>query len=188
MKNLKNNSEKKQTRRVGVAGGFINQMMGNNKSTPIVGEGATQLSYSDRHAFEVIEVSNDGNNCVIREMDTTFVGSAYGDERYTYKSNENNYTKNLEWNDKKQCWGQITYTVQIIKSLFNKLYSEFGYDVWNNLPNGLKSNDLYEKQDDKDWKNDRVMKQIKGLTKQYKNFHKISILFGTMEEYRDPSF
>ena len=29
--------EKKQTRKIGVAGGFINQMMGNNSTTPKVG-------------------------------------------------------------------------------------------------------------------------------------------------------
>ena len=40
----------KQKRKVGVAGGFINQMMGNNSTTPIVGEGATILHYSDRSA------------------------------------------------------------------------------------------------------------------------------------------
>ena len=31
-------------------------------------------------------------------------------------------------------------------------------------------------------------KLIKGLTKEYKNFSKVSIIFGIMEEYRDPHF
>jgi len=46
----------KQNRKIGVAGGFINQMMGNNSSIPVVGKGCTILHYSDRSAYEVIEV------------------------------------------------------------------------------------------------------------------------------------
>ena len=36
-------TEKRQYRKVGVAGGFVNQMMGNNATEPKVGEGATEL-------------------------------------------------------------------------------------------------------------------------------------------------
>ena len=38
-------SVKKQSRKVGVAGGLINQIMGNNSTDPKVGEGATILKY-----------------------------------------------------------------------------------------------------------------------------------------------
>ena len=41
--NKMKNSVKRQTRKIGVAGGFINQVMGNNTSIPKVGEGATIL-------------------------------------------------------------------------------------------------------------------------------------------------
>jgi len=184
-----NNSIKKQSRRIGVAGGFLNQMMGNNSTTPKVGEGATILMYSDRYAYEVIEVSECGNACVIREMDTKFVGSGYGDEQYTYHSNENNTTKNLEWNAKKQCWGTVSYSVEIIKSLFNKYHKKYGYnstdillkdygiESYQHLYANPKADNFYE-----------PMKIIEGLTKRYKNFNKVSIIFGIMEQYRDPSF
>lgn len=49
----------KQTSKVGVAGSFINQLMGNNSTVPEVGKGATQLFYSDRTCYEVVEVSED---------------------------------------------------------------------------------------------------------------------------------
>ena len=176
-------SMKKQSRKVGVAGGFINQMMGNNSSVPVVGEGATILMYSDRHAQEVIEVSNDGSKCVIRSMDCKFVGSGYGDERYTYSSNKKNGTSTIEWNEKKQCWGRTWTQVEIIKSLQNKLIKDYGFgwsdyltvpykELIDGEPNGVCTK----------------LKLVKGVTKEYKNFSKVSIIFGVMEEYRDPSF
>jgi predicted helicase len=75
MSNLTVNSVKRQSRKVGVAGGFINQMMGNNDTLPVVGEGATILMYSDREAHEVIEVSDNGMQCVIRKMDAKNIGT-----------------------------------------------------------------------------------------------------------------
>jgi hypothetical protein len=174
---------KKQTRKVGVAGGFINQMMGNNQSVPVVGEGATILMYSDRHAYEVIEVSDGGSKCVIRAMDSKNVGECYGDERYTYTSNPKGETSTIEWSEKKQCWGRAWTQVEIIKVLQNKLIKEYSYDWSNNLPVPYKelidgeSNGIYTK-----------LKLVKGVTKEYKNFSKVSIIFGVMEEYRDPSF
>lgn len=183
------NSIKQQTRKVGVAGGFINQMMGNNQSTPVVGEGATILMYSDRSAYEVIEVSEDKNSCVIRKMTTKNVGSSYGDERYTYHSNEDNHTRTIEWNEKKQCWGSVGYSVEIIKSLYNKYDKQYGYGSIDILlkDHGIESyQHLYEDPTDDNFYNQMMI--IPGVTKQYKNFTKVSIIFGIMEQYRDPSF
>ena len=180
---------KQQTRKVGVAGGFINQMMGNNRSEPVVGGGATKLFYSDREAYEVISVSEDGLKCTIRDVHADYCGDGYGDEKYTYRSDENGHTINLEWSDKKGCWGEVTYTVEIIKSLRNKYYKEYGYLATDHIlkDNGLSDyQELYEDPEADNYFNQP--KVIKGLTKEYKNFHKISIIFGTMEEYRDPHF
>jgi hypothetical protein len=69
---------------------------------------------------------NDGSQCTLREMDTTFIGSGYGDERYEYNSNPNNYTIDLEWSDKKGCWGKVTYSVEIVKSLVKQIRQ----DAW----------------------------------------------------------
>tara|TARA_R110002020_G_scaffold429873_1_gene639524 strand:+ start:80 stop:637 length:558 start_codon:yes stop_codon:yes gene_type:complete len=183
------NSVKKQNRKIGVAGGFINQMMGNNTSTPNVGEGATILMYSDREAYEVIEVSNDGNACVIREMDTTYVGSGYGDEQYTYQSNENNHTINIEWNDKKQCWGKVGTSIEIIKALYKKYNKEYGYNAIDMIlkDNGIESyQHLYANPKADNFYEPK--KIIEGVTKEYKTFNKVSIIFGIMEKYVDPSF
>jgi len=176
---------KKQSRKVGVAGSFENQMMGNNSTTPTVGEGATILSYSDRHAYEVIKVSEDGLSCTIREMDTKNVGQCYGDERYTYHSNENNPTTNLEWDARKKSWVTVYYNVEIIKSLANKLFKQYGYGWSNFLPNNVKYDDLID--GELDGINTKL-KLVDGFTKIYKIKNKVSIIFGVMEEYRDPSF
>ena len=182
---------KKQTRKVGVAGSFINQMMGNNSSEPVVGEGATILMYSDRVAYEVTEVSDDGMQCVIRQMDAKNIGSGYGDERYTYESNIKNHTMTLEWSNKKQCWSSVGYSVEIIKSLRGKYDKEFGYGSTKYLlaDYGIESyQHLYENPNDEDGNYYNQMMIISGITKRYKNFDKISVIFGIMEEYRDPSF
>ena len=179
--------EKRQSRKVGVAGGFINQMMGNNSSIPVVGEGATILMYSDREAYQVIEVSDDGLSCVIQAMNTKFVGESYGDERYEYSDNPEGYTMNIEWNAKKSCWGEVTYSVDLIKSLVKKHYKQHGYGWLNILlsENGLTYDDIVEGE-----KMGMLTKYklIDGLTKKYKHFSKTSIIFGIAEEYRDPSF
>ena len=177
------NTIKKQSRKVGVAGSFQNQMMGNNSTTPKVGEGATILSYSDRKAYEVMKVSEDGLSCTIRAMECKFIGSVYGDERYTYHSNKNYHTIDLEWDLKKKCWVEVYYKVEIIKSLANKLYKKYGYGWSDFLP--VKYDDLI---DGKSMGVYTKLKLVDGLTKMYKIKNKVSIIYGIMEEYRDPSF
>lgn len=171
---------KVQRTKVGVAGELINQLMGNNSTEPEVGKGATILLYSDRYAYEVISVSDDGNKCTIREMDAQFIGKCIGDERYEYSSNENGHTKDLEWNAKKSQWEEISYSVRLIKALSDRLFKEHGYKMWDHLPNGVNAKDLYEK--------DGTMKLVKGITKNYRSASKVSILFGKADKYIDPHF
>ncbi len=180
---------KNQSRKIGVSGGFINQMMGNNSSEPKVGEGATILHYSDRSAYQVIEVSEDGLSCVIQKMTTKGIGTCYGDERYEYSDNPNGHKLTLEWNAKKSCWGEVGYSVEIIKSLYNKYYKVHGYKTTDILLKYFGLNDyqdLYEDPEADNYYNQK--KVIKGLTKRYKNFSKVSVIFGVAEQYRDPSF
>ena len=184
---MTNTNIKKQSRKVGVSGGFINQMMGNNSSIPIVGEGATILMYSDREAYQVIEVSDDGLSCVIQQMNTKHLGKSYGDERYEYSDNPKGYTMNIEWNARKSCWGEVTYSVDIIKSLAKKYYKEYGYG-WTNIllaEHSLTYDDIIDGE-----KMGMLTKHklIEGLTKKYKNFNKISVIFGVMDKYRNPHF
>ena len=180
-------SEKIQSRKVGVAGGFSNQVMGNNKTEPIVGEGATILMYSDREAYFVTEVSECGNRCTIQKANCKYTGSGYGDETYDISPDPEGHPSNLEWNEKQGSWGRYWYSVEIIKALANRLFNEYSYDWQNHLPNGLKSADLYDGPHLDNYYNEKIV--IKGVTKRYKNFSPVSIIFGgTPSQYRDPSF
>lgn len=183
MSNLTKKTEKRQSRKIGIAGGFINQMMGNNISEPIVGEGATILMYSDRHAYEVIEVSEDLTECVIREMDHKFIGSGYGDERYTYSSNPKNSTLRLRWNPKKCTWQKIFKEVHFIKSMAAKMQKQYGWGWVDVLceEKGIDKKDLYNK-------DHHYLLLIEGISKEYIAKYDVSVIFGIMEEYRDPSF
>lgn len=180
---MKVDAKKRQRRKVGVAGGFINQMMGNNISVPVVGEGATILSYSDRSAYEVISVDEDSSSCVIRSMNCKFVGSGYGDEQYTYSSDLDGGTMTITWSEKKQCWGQTGTTIEIIKALQKKMYDKHGFGWSDHL--GVPYLDLV---DGEPMGVHTRLKLVKGVTKEYKNFWPVSIIFGVMQQYRDPSF
>lgn len=177
--------EKRQSRKVGVAGSFQNQLMGNNSTTPEVGKGATILMYSDRHPYEVISVSDDGNSCKIRELDFEFVGESYGDERYILSSNPEGNVSTLEWNEKKGKWGYAWREVQVIKALFKRLLDEYSYGWSKHLPNGVKYDDLVI--GEYAGVNTRL-KLVKGITKEYKRFSPVSIVFGSADKYRDPHF
>jgi hypothetical protein len=56
---MKTKTKFQQRAKVGVAGSFHNQLMSNNATLPEVGKGATELHYTDRTCYEVIEVSED---------------------------------------------------------------------------------------------------------------------------------
>ena len=60
----------------------------------------------------------------------------------------------------------------------------FGIDIFLN-ENGLTHNDLIDGEDRGAY---TKLKLIKGITKEYKEFNKVSVIFGMMEEYRDPHF
>ena len=47
-------------------GSLVNHVLSEANLTPIVGAGATVLRWSDRKAYEVVEVSKDGKKCVIQ--------------------------------------------------------------------------------------------------------------------------
>jgi hypothetical protein len=176
-----------QTRKVGTAGSLQNQLQGNNSTIPKVGEGATMLYYSDREAYEVISVSEDNTKCTIRELDSKKIGEGYGDERYSYSSNTKNQTMDLEYNFKRKSWCSVTYSIEVIKSLQNKLEKKYGWENWTNyLPNGINFKSLINKEQEYD--RNRWLHLVDGVTKEYKNYNNISIIFGFAEKYRDPHF
>lgn len=63
---------------------------------PVVGEGATEVCWTDRHAYTVIEVSEDGKRCVIQRDKAikNFQGMTDSQD-YTYERDENGVKREL---------------------------------------------------------------------------------------------
>lgn len=186
--------EKKQTREIGVAGGFINQLMGNNKTTPVVGQGATVLLYSDRYAYEVISVADDDMSAILCRYDATLVSDSILNEHqeYEYKNLIETNTMKIVW--RKNGWYSERIEVEYIPKYLKEAEEAFEIAT-NSVEYEIVRNHYY-----KDEYYDRIyndkgilvesneLKVIPGVTKEYKRYKKISIIFGVKNEYRDPSF
>lgn len=56
-------------------GSIVNAAMGNTKTVPQVGKGATILYWTDRDAYEVLDVRKDGKECDIQAYDPKRIDS-----------------------------------------------------------------------------------------------------------------
>lgn len=138
---------------------YFNGTHGNIK----VGTYATIYYWSDRHAYEVIEVK-DQNHITIRQLDAirTDKNGMSDYQSYEYKSNPKNHTMNIE--KTRYGWKEVyVYTLEI----FNKIKERDGF------VRGIT---------DKDYEKLLAGKTVK------KRFHKIDISFGVADEYYDYSF
>ena len=104
-------------------GSFINMMMSNNSTVPEVGKGATVLSWTDRHAYEVIEVSDDKKRVVVQQYNAKRIdGNGMSDsQEYEYK----------ELNPKKEVivWRWGAWRWERDKLLMKRIYSKINI-VW----------------------------------------------------------
>jgi hypothetical protein len=164
----------KQKVKLGGNGSFINQLMGNNSTLPKVGEGATIMSYSDRSAYQVTWVSDCGTKCKINPAIMKYVGSGYGDEKYEYQGyREHSY--DVAW--RRNSWYKI-YNVVDFEDDF--VESMEGKGLWEDEVRAMGLGELYDE--------DGRLNVIPSVTKSKKEYEKISIIFGRIDEYRDPSF
>jgi len=157
----------KQTLQLKDTGSLFNFLMGNNSVPPVVGEGATILSHSDRRCAEVISVSVDGKTVVIEDYDAirTDSNGMSDDQDYEYRLNGNQ--SKLVWRNgawRREC-SAVWYTVAALEMT----YAE-------------RTEKLY------DPATGRHDKLVEGLTFIKKSYPKINILFGTKRAYHDYSF
>ncbi len=71
-------------------GSLVNHLMSGNPTPPTVGEGATILMWTDRHAYTVTEVSKDGKKVTIRR-DKAVRTDGYGmsdAQQYRYEAGD----------------------------------------------------------------------------------------------------
>lgn len=126
-----------------------------------VGTYATMYYYSDRHAYEVVEVK-DQKHVKIRKLDAKRIDNngMSDSQHYQYTSNENNPIEELELT--KYGWKKVfRYNID----LYNEVKNKIGYVLW----------DI-----------DIVNKVLSG--KEVKRSYKVDISFGIADEHFDYSF
>jgi hypothetical protein len=172
---MKTNSEFKQKgKRIGSAGGFFNQLMSHNSSVPVVGEGATMLYHSDRHAYEVLEVNEKEKSCVIQRYEPQRTDKLGMSDSQSYKyeklvgSPETLYWKYGAWRMKSQ---SIVFTDEARENFSTGPKLHEAYKAAGGTYNGVFAN-----------------KEIEGLTKKKVSWDKVNIIFGMKQEYYDYSF
>ena len=109
-------------------GSFVNWMMSQGQTPPVVGKGATVLLWTDRHAYFVDYVSKDGKEVVIERANCRRADNlGMSDQQaYEYLRAENPYSITLrfkygKWRDKK------TGQVYNIRFGFMEEYYDFSF-------------------------------------------------------------
>lgn len=169
----------RQKAKIGVAGSFFNQLMANNASLPEVGKGATQLHYTDRTCYEVIEVSKDhktvkleildakadptkengmGHQNWILEPTGQFITVVWRHNAWRVKSNVVKFTK--EFREKAEQAGHFSPARFLTDEQRQAVY---GDDI---LPRNV----------------------VEGITKAAVQYEKIQLIFGRKDYYYDWSF
>lgn len=168
-------------------GSVMNWMMSSNKTMPKVGEGATVLMWSDRHAYEVMKVSDDFKEVIVQQYLPERTDSNGQSESQSYKYEKLcGHDETIVWRN--GAWRWVRTKIEILKSVREEFDAEvkkqqqlLGTDykyqaVWDKM---LKP--LFDE-------SGMHLKLVEGKTKIKKSFPKVSILWGVKDEYYDPSF
>lgn len=160
-------------KRIGAAGGFFNQLMSHNCSVPVVGEGATELLYSDRHAYEVLEVNEAKKTAVLQRYAPTPLFKGMTDSQaYEYKEFEGEpFTVHYKWGSWKTKSRSIVFVSEAVKQ----------YGI------GRKLHDAY-KNAGGIYVGAFASTIIPGLTKEVTKWNARNFIFGVKDEYYDFSF
>lgn len=143
---------------------LVNHIMSGAKGEPKVGEGATILQWTDRQAYEVLEVSDNGKRAIIQKyrrkrIDNNGMGEC---QNYEYKELEGG---KLELIYK---WGSWRIKIKMVD--FVK-----GYE--------------YKPEDAKElFDENNLLKVVEGKTKLTTSYDKVNIVWGIKDEYFDYGF
>lgn len=153
------------------SGSLINFMYANNNVLPEVGKGATMLFWSDRHAYEVMEVSADFKRVVLKRYQNNNVkGLAYGDQRYMYEPQYlSEYETVLVWRN--NAWKIEGSEVRFLKTYDTQLCRHGNVDHDEIFPNDC-----------------TFPVVVAGKTKLHKVYSKVNIIFGRRDEHYDFTF
>jgi len=157
-------------------GSFFNYLMGNNQSIPVIGNGATLLLWSDRHAYEVIEVSLNGMECKLQRYDAKRLDkSGMSDcQEYSYDGFTNEVITLVY---RQGVWRNKISTITFTKE-FRESSNKFAIAL-NLTPE--QRQDIYQGEA-------YPQKVVEGITKQKFTYSPVNVLFGKKEEYYDFTF
>jgi hypothetical protein len=169
--------KKQQRAKIGVAGSFFNQLMSNNCTLPEVGKGATQLHYSDRTCYEVLEVSNDGKTVKLEALDAEWDKTKAGGEghqNWILKPTGRFCTVVWRNNAWKIQGADITYTKEFKEK--HKDVVSYARQLTEEQHNAVYGDDVYP------------ANVVEGITERKTFYHKINIIFGIKDYYYDWEF
>lgn len=170
----------KQTRKM--RGSFYNSLMGNNSSVPVIGEGATICLHSDRHAYEVIEVSPDQKKAKIQRYQPRRVddlGMTDSGQEYAYETLTDEVMDVVWYRGK---WRKVYRTVEFTKEFTDNCGSTFPAMSLSETQKEL----IYTANDG--CREHMPQQVVEGITRLKKNYSPVSILWGQKAEYYDFSF
>lgn len=177
------NSAKIQKHKIGVAGSFTNQCLSNNSTTPVVGEGATRMHYTDRSCYEVLSVSEDGKTAVLLDLTATADKSKslgqHGHQEWILTPTGNTTTVTWRNNAWRIVGQEIEYTKEYIQQCKEQGITCIGLWLYKNDPelfNKIYGTHPFPKN------------VVEGITKSKKTYSKINIVFGIKDYYYDWSF
>lgn len=166
----------KQAKSVNSFRSFVNWMMANNESLPEVGKGATVLLWSDRHAYEVMEVSSDKKKVLVQRYSPKRIDNyGMGDvQEYEYKE-LNGINQKIVWYRGKWRWkGKV---VTFIDSFYEQKQVEQGKIVqWS------------DEEREELWGGQQTLKLVEGKTRLKTEYHPVSIIWGVKQEFYDFTF
>ncbi|OFY43999.1 MAG: hypothetical protein A2X18_07675 [Bacteroidetes bacterium GWF2_40_14] len=158
-------------------GSLTNHIMGRNATLPKVGEGATILHWTDRSAYEVMEVSKDYKTVVIQKYEPERIDNNGMSESQEYKYEKlNGCNEEIVW--KYGAWRKIIKTIEYTNETFELIVKGRKDGTYNDKC------DLFKEIHDENGE----FRFVAGKTIVRTKFSKVNIVFGIRQEYYDYSF
>lgn len=157
-------------------GSLSNRIMENNNSVPVVGKGATEMHYSDRTCYEVVEVSKDGLTCKLQALEAVADRSKpCGTGHQNWILNPTNNFTTLKMYRGKWCTvaNEVVFTKEYIKSCTR--YS-LALGLTKEQHDAVYAGNVFPKN------------VVDGITEAKTKYYPIRILFGVKDYYYDWSF
>jgi len=174
-----------QTMKPGIeTGSFINMMMSRNRSLPEVGKGATLLSWTDRHAYEVMSVSPDGKRVVIQQ----YIPERIDQNGMSMSECQDYKYEKLNGHNEVVVWRNGAWRSEVIRVEFCKdYYAEF--ERRQALCETSEQHDaLYEEMIKPLLSENSNFRLVDGKTCLKKQYSKVNVLWGVKDEYYDYTF